>query len=459
MSRTDKSSAASPTNRGPRAACGDSRNRPDGPARAPRSALKGGGPDRVVQLLAGASLMLAAACGSPLSARIDARPSADARIGDASPDVVPAPDLPGPDAVLTDLALPGDLAQEVPAKDSAGSDLAPTGGLPKAFRIDNHTDHTAYIDSSSPIGCRRQSAAGWQECSYFTLGCIPRCDGIPQGAACCAYCEGTFVLQAIPPGASLSLPWNGLLHSKVTGHCAQDCPCQQAAPAESGVLEVSARIYASYTCMASGCATTSDGKLEMAVPAGDSVSVTVWWSLPYLGDEVVLDIIWLPPGADAATAADAPSREAIPADAGRAPDSSSADGTIPRDASSEPPRLTLGDLAGRTYRIAANDTPADAGFGGRACGSSNLGAIYDIEFSADAKKASIVRMDGPEEIILVASLWEASSTSSLVYRIDNAFAGGELSIRAEGSTLIALLVLYGSGVPVIWCIDSPMIPR
>ena len=95
----------------------------------------------------------------------------------------------------------------------------------------------------------------------------------------------------------------------------------------------------------------------------------------------------------------------------------------------------------------------------RACSGSNPGAIYDLIFSADATQVSIVRVDDPQAVTLTALLMQQPSLSSHIdYNIENAFAGGQLSIRAEGSTFIALLVLYGSGVPVIWCIDSPMTP-
>jgi hypothetical protein len=38
------------------------------------------------------------------------------------------------------------------------------------------------------------------------------------------------------------------------------------------------------------------------------------------------------------------------------------------------------------------------------------------------------------------------------------FAGGELNIRREEESLIGELVIYGSGAPVVWCIESPLRP-
>jgi hypothetical protein len=41
-------------------------------------------------------------------------------------------------------------------------------------------------------------------------------------------------------------------------------------------------------------------------------------------------------------------------------------------------------------------------------------------------------------------------------QIDNSWAGAQLIVRREGTTLAAQLVVFGSGVPVVSCIDAPM---
>jgi hypothetical protein len=410
---------------------------------------------RALRLLASASLVFTVACRSPLSARKDAGTRADARVEDT------LPDLPREAAAPPDIPQQDTAAPDLPAKDLGAPDLAKV--TPKAFRFENHTDRTAYIQVDSPVGCRMQNASGWQACNYFDLGCLFHCDAVQVGEYCCVSCEQLLALYAIPPGASRSLPWNGNLHAKATGNCAA-CECQQATPVPSGDFEASARVYADYACMPSGCQTTSDGKLEMASPVGSYASIAVPFGVPYLAEEVVLDITWLPPTADAGTPPDTLTRDATPAgeptaDAPTSSDSALADMSSARDANSEPSRVTLADLAGRTYQIAAIDTLPDASLGGRACGVSNPGAVYNLVFSADGSTVSIVRVDGPQEMILKGSLMQPPASASRVdYNIDNAFAGGELSIRAEGSTFFALLVLYGSGVPVLWCIDSPMTP-
>jgi hypothetical protein len=50
------------------------------------------------------------------------------------------------------------------------------------------------------------------------------------------------------------------------------------------------------------------------------------------------------------------------------------------------------------------------------------------------------------------------SASSLLYSIDNGWAGAELAIGHENGVLTGQLVIFGSGLPVVACIESPMIP-
>jgi hypothetical protein len=48
------------------------------------------------------------------------------------------------------------------------------------------------------------------------------------------------------------------------------------------------------------------------------------------------------------------------------------------------------------------------------------------------------------------------AADSLVYTIDNHWAGAQLTVRREGASLAAQLVVFASGVPVVSCIDAPM---
>jgi len=128
-----------------------------------------------------------------------------------------------------------------------------------------------------------------------------------------------------------------------------------------------------------------------------------------------------------------------------------------RDLGSEAMSAVLSEVAGGTFKISASEALPDASLSGRSCGTSNPGATYALTFSEDGTKVTIVRTDPVQEMILKGTL-QASSSSTLTYNLDNAFAGGALSIRREGGNLIGELVLYGSGVPVLWCIESPMRP-
>jgi hypothetical protein len=46
--------------------------------------------------------------------------------------------------------------------------------------------------------------------------------------------------------------------------------------------------------------------------------------------------------------------------------------------------------------------------------------------------------------------------SLLVYTIDNNWAGAELAVRIDNDRLVAQLAVFGSGLPVVDCIESPM---
>jgi hypothetical protein len=136
-------------------------------------------------------------------------------------------------------------------------------------------------------------------------------------------------------------------------------------------------------------------------------------------------------------------------------DSSPADST--RDLAAETVRTLLADVAGRTFQIAADETIPDAGLYGRTCGNSNPGAVYRLGFAAEGAKVTIVRTDDTQEVILTGNL-KTTSSSSLSYDLAPTFAGGTLSLRRDGDGLIGQLAILGSGVPVIWCIESPMRP-
>ena len=113
------------------------------------------------------------------------------------------------------------------------------------------------------------------------------------------------------------------------------------------------------------------------------------------------------------------------------------------------------EIAGHTFQIAARNTPPDASAGlGTACRAPDEGATYDLSFSADRTKVHVVRMDSVPEATLDGTLAEQTDTT-LRYTI-NTGLGGELLIWKESDSLVARFDLYGSGVPVVLCIQSPM---
>jgi hypothetical protein len=96
---------------------------------------------------------------------------------------------------------------------------------------------------------------------------------------------------------------------------------------------------------------------------------------------------------------------------------------------------------------------SDAGLGDK-CRPAEAGTTYNLVFFDDGTTVKVISMDLPQAVMASGTLREQSE-SRLVYNL-NAFAGGELSIRRDGSTLVALLAFYGSGVPWAQCVESPM---
>lgn len=113
------------------------------------------------------------------------------------------------------------------------------------------------------------------------------------------------------------------------------------------------------------------------------------------------------------------------------------------------------EIPGHTFQVAAGNTAPDASawFGG-ACKAPNQTAAYSLTFSADGTKVHIVRTDPVQEATLDGTLVSQTDTR-LRYTI-NTGLGGALVVWKESGTLVAQFELYGSGVPVVQCIQSPM---
>jgi hypothetical protein len=390
-------------------------------------------------------LSFAAACKTPLVARQDAGRSADAGRPDATADS--PPEALSPDLAVADLAPeraagdlpPADGAPDRPTEDLPAPDLAPPARVPQAFRFVNHTSRVAYVDGNTSVVCHRDTPAGWEYCNFFNLGCPFPCTSIPSNGDCRVQCEQPEpALVPIAPGASYVVPWKGRTYAMTTGACTAG-QCQQETVVQSASFEASALVFADFACGPLACQSTPDGLIRYANPLGGSVTVTARFSVPSDRDEVVLDITSLP----------------LP-DAGPAPDLASVDLATASDRPADAALPGFPEIPGHTFAIAADATSPDASAPyGSDCRPQDADAHYELRFSPDGTKVSIVRTDPVQEQVLTGVL-SAQFVARLVYRIDNAFAGGELAIWRDHDVLIAQLALFGSGVPVVWCIESPM---
>jgi hypothetical protein len=255
------------------------------------------------------------------------------------------------------------------------------------------------------------------------------------------------------------VPWTGNLYSRVDGHCA-DCACEGETPAEPGTYWTVTQVFAAYECEQLGCTTAPDGTIVNAQAVGPSVEYGRVFELPLPESEIVLDIVSLPP-TDAGAQPDLAPADLVPPDLAPAdlvpPDLALPDLAVAGERSPDLLPGLFADLLGRTYQIAASNTPPDAGAHSWnwPCKPHDANATYDLSFSADGTQVHIVRTDPVQEEMMDGTLGEASE-SQLVYPIDNHWAGAELVVRNDNGTLVAQLAIFGSGLPVVSCIESPM---
>lgn len=126
------------------------------------------------------------------------------------------------------------------------------------------------------------------------------------------------------------------------------------------------------------------------------------------------------------------------------------------DASSRLLPPAFAPLPGATFAIAAANTAPDASTQGvLPCRPSDGTAHYNLVFSADATSVRIVRTDPVQEPV-VNGVLSTSSEARLTYDLTNLFAGGALVIDRVDGNFVAELVIFGSGVPVVSCIESAM---
>jgi hypothetical protein len=217
-----------------------------------------------------------------------------------------------------------------------------------------------------------------------------------------------------------------------------DCACEIVTPIPAGSYQAQAFAFPGYRCETEDCFPGSDGVIDQASPVGTSTAITTTFSIPLGSEEVILDINILSVP-DAGIAADAPA------------DTPSSD-----DSASDDLPSAFAGLPGHTFEIAAVNTPPDASVqGGTACRSADTSAHYALAFSSDLGQVQITRTDPVQEPIVNGTLSSQSDTR-LVYNLTNLFAGGQLTVEIVDGNLVAQYVVFGSGVPVVNCIQSTM---
>jgi hypothetical protein len=304
-----------------------------------------------------------------------------------------------------------------PADLSGGDDERQLGGVPKGFRIDNHTDSTIYVSGTAPVTCAPNDPSRSEDCSFFTSGCGASCTNMNTSQSCCTLClTPAPSLYAIAPGKSQVVPWSGMLHTKVA--CAE-CSCDGESPVPSNVpFRASISVYPAYACTSEDCFPSDTGLIVPAAPAGSPTTYTVVFAVPYLGDQVVFDIgprLVL----DAATPDIANGREVaadVPVTVDALPDLEAAtdngDGPrpvpagVPQDGSS----AVFAGIPGETFVIGSETPPEDASVAsGIACSPPSMPAHCTVLFSASGAEKEISRTDSVQELICLGMLTVATS--------------------------------------------------
>lgn len=371
-------------------------------------------------------------CNSPLQIRRDA--GADLAAA-AHPDGQSRPD------VALDVASEVSLAEVAMDRsstpDQTGPQITATG-----FRIINNRDQTYYFNVTADIHCSKEQPPGDKRCYFFHDWALYDCAAVPSDGDCCVFPEQPIPsVLPIPAGESRFIPWPGTIYGRAAGTCAQ-CECQQPLPEQEGGYVASIQVSSAYTCWEmTGCQTAADGTITGAVLEGFTSVLSASFINPGTAIEVAFYIGW-------SSQPDAGGADLGAAD-GPAPD------RVTSGLGSDAALADFPEIPGNTFGIAASATPPDAGVRGDTCRPSDKNATYALQFSADGQRVHIVRTDPVAEAMMDGILRKAAG-GSLVYAIDNGWAGAELIVRREGTTLAAQLVVFGSGVPVVWCIDAPM---
>lgn len=110
-------------------------------------------------------------------------------------------------------------------------------------------------------------------------------------------------------------------------------------------------------------------------------------------------------------------------------------------------------FAGRTFRI---DDMHPAPTPDPTCSPNAIAAAATLTLSADLTTLTGVASSGSAAFRFTATV--GPEASRVTYHVTN-LTGGEVFFERDQGVWVAQVVLYGSGVPVIWCLRGTLIPQ
>lgn len=111
-------------------------------------------------------------------------------------------------------------------------------------------------------------------------------------------------------------------------------------------------------------------------------------------------------------------------------------------------------FANRTFRIdTANPAPTPAA----SCTQYGPADYFRLTFSSDASSVTVLGVKGSAATTFHAAAGPESDR--LTYHVSDFLAGGVIFIERDQGIYVAQVVLYGSGVPIAWCLRGAMTPQ
>jgi hypothetical protein len=188
---------------------------------------------------------------------------------------------------------------------------------------------------------------------------------------------------------------------------------------------------------------------------------------PDLADAAVADLVARDAaGADAAVpdvlvrdavadVADVVARDAMMADVATADAASDVRDSAGPDAASftDAREVAADPFAGRTFRI---DDMNPAPTPDPACKPSGPASAAQLTFSSDVITLTGVASSGSTAFRFSATIGPESN--KLTYHVTN-LTGGQVFFERDQGVYVAQVVLFGSGVPVMWCLRGALVPQ